>query len=246
MIMYFLGIIKGNTTGIVIEKIQYLYEMIKFRKDKSVRISFTNFWSGFYGSGAQDFFTSALKEIPYPEFKLVKYYNPHIQFFSVHGKIKKLKNSKAQVKIFYTGENVNLNPIYKGNCLNSVDLALGFDYSDDENYFRFPHWLLYFFHPANSKDDIRNILNNFKQPYQKTKFCSMIANHDNNGIRTKIYNGLSEIAHIDCPSTFLHNDNSLHKIYNNSKLLYLQQYKFNICPENSASPGYVTEKLFEA
>ena len=44
----------------------------------------------------------------------------------------------------------------------------------------------------------------------------------------------------------LHNDDSLQNIYNNDKLLYLQQYKFNICPENSKSEGYVTEKIFQS
>jgi hypothetical protein len=57
---------------------------------------------------------------------------------------------------------------------------------------------------------------------------------------------MSKVAHVDCPGKLLHNDDSLHKQFDNNKLLYLRQYYFNICPENSNSPGYVTEKLFEA
>jgi hypothetical protein len=44
----------------------------------------------------------------------------------------------------------------------------------------------------------------------------------------------------------LHNDDTLGTSYANDKGEYLKSYKFNICPENTISPGYVTEKLFQA
>jgi hypothetical protein len=105
---------------------------------------------------------------------------------------------------------------------------------------------LYYFLPDDPKDKIRDKLNNFKRHFQKVKFCSLVAGHDRSGIRTKIFNEISKIAPVDCPGSFLHNDDSLHNEYSNNKTVYLQQYKFNICPENSISPGYVTEKLFQS
>jgi hypothetical protein len=182
-------------------------------------------------------------------YNIVKYYNPHIQFFSVFGNKSKIIKSKAPVKIFFSGENTN-NIInkenYNGNCTDSVSLSFGFDYIEANNYLRFPLWLLYYFSANDSKDIIKNKLNNFKIKYEKYKFCSLIAGHDRSGIRKRIYNEVSTIGPIDCPGIFLHNDNSLHKLYFNNKATYLQQYKFNICPENSTSYGYVTEKLFQS
>jgi hypothetical protein len=69
--------------------------------------------------------------------------------------------------------------------------------------------------------------------YKKIKYCTLIASHDRSGIRMNIYNEISKIAPVDCPGSFLHNDDSLHKQYANNKAIYLQQYKFNICPEKS-------------
>jgi len=227
-----------------IEIVQYFYEMAISLFDKSVRIAFTNFWSDLSPS----FFIRPFITDNFFKYKIVKYYNPDIQFFSVFGDIKKLKNSKSHVKIFYTGENVNTisNTEYIGNCIDSVNLSLGFDYCDAANYIRFPIWLLYFFSHDNSKDDIKLILNNFKTQINKTKFCALVSRHDKSGLRTKMYNAISQLGNVDCPGKILHNDNTLHKVYNNDKLQYLQQYKFNICPENTSSDGYVTEKIFQS
>jgi len=214
--------------------------------NKKIRICFSN-----YKDIPYDFFITPIKkklESHNLSYKVVKYYNPRINFFSVFGDIKSLKRSKAQVKIFFTGENVNAAPYiqYKGNCIDNVDLSMGFDYIESDNYLRFPLWLLYYFIPFSTKEEINNILLSFKNNYKKTKFCSLVASHDKNGIRTKIFYDISKIAHIDCPGKLLHNDGILHSIYDNNKAIYLQQYKFNICPENSTSPGYVTEKLFQS
>jgi Fe-S cluster biosynthesis and repair protein YggX len=114
------------------------------------------------------------------------------------------------------------------------------------NYIRFPLWLLYYFNPYDTRDIIKKKLDNFKKKYNKTKFCSLVASHDKTGIRTKIYNEVSKIAPIDCPGKLLHNDDTLKNVFFDDKALYLQQYQFNICPENTKSQGYVTEKLFQS
>jgi len=234
------------------ENICYLYEMITSIFDKSIRICFTHFPDApppqyfFYFFLLPSSLALKLHNCPY---KIVKYYKPHIQFFSVFGKKKTLLKSKAPCKIFYTGENTNFifdNENYKGNCIEYVSLSFGFDYTEADNYFRFPLWLTYFFLPDDSKDEIIRKLSTFKKRYQKYKFCSLVASHDRSGIRTKIYNEVSKIGSVDCPGRLLHNDDTLHKLYANDKAVYLQQYKFNICPENSRSHGYVTEKLFES
>jgi glycosyltransferase involved in cell wall biosynthesis len=228
--------------------LSYLSEMITSIFVKKTRISFTNF-----GDIPHNFFLIPLYktfELQNQKYRIVKYYNPHIHFFSVFGNKKKILHSKANCNIFFSGENLNDKKAsyveYKGNCTENTSLSLGFDYLGKENYLRFPLWLLYYFSPDNSKDDIKNILNKFNKHYKKVKFCSLIAGHDRSGIRTNIYNEISKIASVDCPGSLLHNDDTLHQQYANDKAVYLQLYKFNICPENSINQGYVTEKLFQS
>jgi len=217
----------------------------------SVRIRFCNFYYGF-NPKTLSFISKEIERIA-PKLKIVKYYKPQIEIFSVFGNAKKLRNSKTAIKIFYTGENVNGGSYnrmpftqYKGNMIDISDLSIGFDYMAADNYIRFPLWLVYFFSRCNSKDEIKRALDSFKTLHIKTKFCSLISRHDMSGIRTRIYSDVCQISKVDCPGKLLYNDASLLNKYNDNKKLYLQQYKFNICPENSISKGYVTEKIFES
>jgi hypothetical protein len=239
-----------------------MYEMMASIFDRRIRISFTNFWVGFKPGDLGvflktienncSFSTSLCKESR--KYRVVKYYSPHIHFLSTFGDVKKVKDSNARVKIFYSGENVDKTSfnsaltIYNGSCIDSVDLSLGFNYTEADNYIRFPLWFLYFFSRCSSKDEIKSIFDtaeNAKRQYQKIKFCSLISRHDTSGLRTKIYNDVTQIANVDCPGIFLHNDDTLKSKYNDNKRMYLQQYKFNICPENSIGEGYCTEKIFD-
>jgi hypothetical protein len=143
-------------------------------------------------------------------------------------------------------------------------LALGFDYIKKDNYSRFPLWLLYIF-PASfvaraSVADIQNRLNKIEQQsfLPKQKFAAMIASHDGYYSSRKIDGGapmvsrtlitrqIQTIKYVHCPGKLLHNDDSLKEDFDDDKKIYLQQFQFNICSENAASPGYVTEKLFES
>ena len=203
-------------------------------------------------------------------FNLIKYnyindleisYNPDIEVFGPVGKRYFLEHSKAKIKIFYTGECVSKNTInkvwnqYSDNCINDVDLSLGFDRIDEnkyENYVRFPIWIFYNFNGIlynknYNKDDIKKVIdyiNNAKS--KKNKFASLVASHDATNIRTQIYNQISKIDNINCPGKLFHNDDTLKNNFNNNKIEYLKDFKFNICPENTISDGYITEKLFDA
>ena len=42
------------------------------------------------------------------------------------------------------------------------------------------------------------------------------------------------------------NTNDLIEKYNNNKIEYMKQFKFNLCAENVIDDGYVTEKIFDA
>lgn len=235
----------------------YLYEFITSIFNKSIRVCFTNFWGGFLYSKYYNFFNDTIKDYfgiksqnlnKHLKYRIVKYFYPNIHIFSVFGKKEKIIKSKSNVKIFYTGENVNAYRFtsYIGNCTDISNCSIGFEHLNNDNYIRLPNWIIDYFPYNSSKEYIQNILFNNKDKYIKNKFCSLISRHDRSGLRTKMYNDISVISNIDCPGDLLHNDDSLVNNFNNNKLNYLQEYKFNICPENSASDGYVTEKIIES
>lgn len=181
-------------------------------------------------------------------------YKPQLEYFSVFGNRSKIKKSKADLKIFWTGEDVvNNYTSFKDQCVNDADLILGFTppekygLSATDKFIRFPLWILYYFNPNDTKDDI-NIkvekLNTIKFP--KTEFCSLVARHDANGIRQEMINLLNTVDKVKCAGKFNHNDDSLKNIFNDNKVRYLQQFMFNLCPENTNIEGYVTEKLFQS
>ena len=57
---------------------------------------------------------------------------------------------------------------------------------------------------------------------------------------------VGSVLQISYPSDFRHDDDDLRGKYNNDKIAYLQQFRFNLCPENTNNYGYVTEKVFQA
>lgn len=182
-------------------------------------------------------------------------YRPHIRFYEVFGGLKvrkKIKKVPNKLTIFSTGECVHSSVIpcaqhYEDNCIACADISLGFDYLTDKNYIRFPYWLLRFVSPTKNKDEIVKLINEYNaRSYKKTKFCALVASHDKTNIRTKMLEKINMIEPVMCPSTFAHNDPTLKTLFNDSKQEYLNQFKFNLCPENDSFQGYVTEKIFDA
>ncbi len=179
-----------------------------------------------------------------------------ISIFSVFGYRYNIFLDKSLIKIFYTGENVHAKEFsfsgkYTDNMLKSrkINLSIGFDYIENDKYIRFPLWMMYVFDSNATINDIKSKcdkINHITNLENRNKFCSLLARTDRNGIRRLFYNQLSNIDKIDCDSLLLNNNNELKTKYNDDKIKYLSNYKFNLCPENSDYPGYCTEKLFES
>ena len=192
------------------------------------------------------------KCLPDPENWRLSQFNPHLEYYSVFGIRKKMLRSKAPCKVFWTGEDTQCNfPEYRDNCVNDCTISLGFDFDDSHNYLRYPLWLLYYFGFSLDKDKIAEQVTSFNRRNsafddKKNKFCAMIARHDRNGIRKQIIDVLSVVDTVSCPGAAYHNDNELIENYHDQKVEYLKGFKFNICPENTSTKGYVTEKLFQA
>ena len=176
-----------------------------------------------------------------------------LSFYSVFGDRKQLDYDKRDLKIFITGENVHYHDFeksYADNLLSSkeIDLSLGFDFLDDARYVRFPLWLRTAFRPDLTEKEIEERVKQLRYPEigDRMKFAAMIARYDWGNTRSQICKALENVGDICCPSKVLHNDETLKTVYQDDKQSYLRQFCFNICPENSNWPGYVTEKVFDS
>lgn len=175
----------------------------------------------------------------------------YINFCSVDGYRGSLKHIKEGPIVFFPIENLHDDRMNYADYLmydGIVDLALGFDYFVEPNYMRFPLWPLYVFNPkAHDEQIIKRCAElRFPDVSKKTKFASLVARYDWHNTRSQIHNAIAHIEKVYCPSGVLYNDDTLLTEFNDDKVAYLKQFYFNICPENSDSYGYVTEKIFEA
>lgn len=243
----------------IVKMLGYLYHSVRPHKNSDVKragtISYTNWWKE---DPETAWFTSFFRNT-------LKNQDTHIEMYSVFGSPKRVRHASDAVKIFFTGENVKpfscsskyadiwsvkkekrRNREYGDYCGEHVDLALGFSLEDRETYMRFPLWILYIIEPVLDKERIRKKLDEINQrhnDFHTTKDAALFARHDKFGTRSEIYFPLKDLIRIDCPSKYQHNTE---EDFVKDKLAYLRNYKFNICPENVDSPGYVTEKLIEA
>ena len=162
-------------------------------------------------------------------------------------------------RLYFNGENNHYPGFapYLHNLLDHkvIDLSLGFDYTDDPRYMRFPLWILEMFPPESSEQDIKSICDQLShQEWDaslRNRFCALVSgnrgpNDPGAQRRTRLVESLNTIATVDCAGKLLHNTDELNERFNDNKAEFLKQYKFYICPENASVEGYVTEKVFHA
>ena len=175
-----------------------------------------------------------------------------VAIFSVFGRRKMISKVKADVKIFYSAENLKTERYYEyaDCCLGTadIDLSMGFDSLENNRYVRFPLWMDYMFDPWLSTDEIRKKCAELRFPkcMGKDKLCCMVASNPGDGLRKEMFDSISKFCHVDSSGRYLHNDDSLKTEFGDRKTDYLSRYCLNICPENTDAPGYVTEKIFES
>jgi hypothetical protein len=174
-----------------------------------------------------------------------------VNFYSVLGPLAGIKHRRCGIDIFYTGENIYADRFHSFQEYiqkHQFDLSLGFDPIETETYIRHPLWIHYLFEPESSFSDIQIRLEQLSHQLtnKREQFCSIVAGHDWNGIRTEMMDTLQSIDFISSAGKFRNNTDALAIKFNNEKHPYIQQFKFNLCPENSNAEGYVTEKLFQA
>lgn len=183
-----------------------------------------------------------------PEFFLGKP-NLKVGMFSAFGDRSIIHKTNCDINIFYSAENLKADCYYQYSDFflseRKIDLAMGFEYFENERYCRFPNWMDVFFV---KQEDVKAVCNRLRFPdvSEKNRFAACVCSHDRNGLRTEMVNALESIETVSCPGMFRHNDDTLIKEFNDDKMAYLEQFIFNVCPENSDASGYVTEKIFQA
>lgn len=158
------------------------------------------------------------------------------------------------IRIFIERENLHKKNMQKWQHRfldnSRIDLSLGFDFINHQQYMRFPFWIMWnTFSPTATHDEIKQQIVKMNSPenhsYENRKFCAFLCSHNDIG-REKIFDQLNNIDKVDCDGRLFHNNDELKLIYNDDKLEYFKHYRFNLTPENSNHDNYVTEKLFEA
>ena len=154
----------------------------------------------------------------------------HVLMYSDRGTTHQRFNGR---KIYYTIE--NMMPDY-----NECDFAITSGFRpDDTRHYRLPYYAL-----ASNPQKLT------KEPTfspeatlsAKTGFCSFVATNPRSPERNQFFKILNKLKRVD--SGGRHFNNIGHKV--SDKLAFVSQYKFAIAFENTASPGYTTEKITDA
>ena len=141
------------------------------------------------------------------------------------------------IKIFFTGENI-------GPDWNIADYSIDFDclnYGDRHLRTVLMNPLQMTFTKNMGTEDV------------KDKFCCIVVTNPGSPDRNPrelFLDKLNSYKRVDSGGRWKNNIGGpigdRYGDFQKSKIEWLKQYKFNMCFENSSSPGYLTEKLFDA
>jgi hypothetical protein len=161
------------------------------------------------------------------------------------------KKNNNFLTLFHTQENIR-------HDLINADFSISFDLGViDKNHFRLPYWMemIDWEHEVITKNVnlrygrllsldrlMQPLGNDFKHRLQKIAFITSHLNEP----RKLLYKRLNSLVPIEGFGP--HFDQTIRSHHQSSfkKFELLQNYAFNLCPENSLYPGYVTEKIPEA
>jgi len=197
---------------------------------KSIKIAFSDFWSGFdYDPTGKEEYDNTIYRILSSHYHIIiDSENPDFLFFSVFGEShQRFQNCK---KIFYTGEN-------RRPDFSLCDYAITFDYLSDPRHHRFPLSALILLEKKIREFPRNQDLEMIKR--KKTKFCNFVFSNPRGEERNNLFHEISKYKKVDAGG----------RVFNNiggsvsDKIKFIDQYKFTIAFENSEHEGYTTEKL---
>ncbi len=154
-------------------------------------------------------------------------------------------------KVFYSPENLNkffpeMRQIFDKYALDYVDFSMGFDLIVNPKYLRFPNWIWEHFPPEITEEEIEKTIDEWNSlNHTKSGEVLNISSHDNWNTRTVIANDIEPYVNITYGGRWRNNTRELWDVYKNNRKAFIKNYKFYLCPENSMSDAYVTEKIFD-
>ncbi len=165
-----------------------------------------------------------------------------------------LRKYKAHVKIMFNGENAHRRYNLKQVAAHA-DIVFGYIDGIQPNprctLVRFPIWMYHWDFTKTPSADLNKLDASWDMGARKRSAC-FIAYNANHGRRSHMVKELRQIGlAVDCPGRVCNNMANVEKLTgisdkNQSKQAFLQRYVFNLCPENSITRGYVTEKVMQA
>lgn len=171
--------------------------------------------------------------------------NSNIVIYSIFGSIYNLTKVKEDnVNIFFNGESTVFRYKEYSNeewISQYMDILLTF-HKTTKKGIRYPLWLLYW-------DFYENGLFHSRQNSSRKDAVILIANHDPGNIRKQLCNIIKNTGiDVYCNNKLFEPISHIHKVGPTvkDKIDVLTQYKYNICPENCYSEGYITEKIFHS
>jgi hypothetical protein len=154
-------------------------------------------------------------------------------------------NDKKCIKIFYTGEN-------ERPWDYACHYAITFDHIDDDRHYRLPLYVIYDYDNQHRNVENTKTINRKSEDLKKKfkdKFCSFVVKNGACEKRNYFFQRLSEYKKVDSGGPLFNNIGYIIPRGEESvaaKMKFLNDYKFNLCFENSSYAGYATEKLYEA
>lgn len=188
-----------------------------------MKVFFTDFWVGL--DQTNNFLYNALSK----KYSLeIDKDNPDVLFFSCYGNHH--LQYKNCIKVYYTGENDTPN-------FSWCDYAMGFDeIVFGDRYLRLPQYAIQPRFPELFREQ------SLSESLFNRRFCNFVySNNDANPLRNAFFHYLSNYKRVDSGGRV---ENNIGGPVDN-KLAFISNYKFTIAFENSAYPGYTTEKLVE-
>jgi len=192
-----------------------------------LKIQFTDLWRSF------DPVDNYIHQLLSTVYQLELSTEPDVLIYGRHGQQYLQYNC---LRIFYTGENVRPD-------FSACDYALTFDYLQHSRHFRWPlyvHYINYY----NAWQQLQTPLTREEATaiwQQKNKFCCMVVSNPACDKRIDFFHQLSAVKQVDSGGRYLNNVGGPIA----DKMAFIKDYKFVIAFENSAYPGYTTEKIVE-
>jgi hypothetical protein len=161
------------------------------------------------------------------------------------------KRKMPPITLFHTAENLRHNHI-------KADFAISYDLDiDSDRHFRLPYWMemIDWSHEGlvgnrNPRYGALLKLERLQAPLgdqflKRAQKAVLISSHLQEP-RAACLSALQELMPVDGMGPYFNKDIKHHHTSNFLKKQILQEYAFNLCPENGMYPGYVTEKIPEA